>query len=491
MDSGSEQWTLHRALLVLQTPSAPFGDRLHALRCLSAFAQQGKAEGIDESTRSNINKIMFDSLLELVMSEDRTADLRTRQLIRTECFIMLANVLKSRTLFGDAYSQIQISEMFGRLNAEVDESISPIPASKVSGGGGGSSSPARAVPRAHSASRLEFPEGKGGGQFPEGKGGGGPDVRSEGAAVKLSQSAVFSLDSEAATGDEEFGRAERGGLSPSRHSMGTRHRSSRAHPHPRKQIVYETLQAKYQQTKVAHMRDIPGMKPRQGVIFGSAYDKEHFVPGSDPTNWTEQDRKLGFRKERMWFPFSVGINKSIVPLARESNAPHALEPQQIVKEYQQMRALMSYVGDMVLIPPEGAVPTLGKAHGRGTGPSPLEQGRYDRAVREAVQMWTPLLGAHLPPYAKKLLLAHADKSPPLGGSSSKKNRIGTGAVSLESPPKVVPSTSQRKMDSSQYDAPARAPAHAENSVLLTKSVLKQLRLMESKGSDRTKASIRG
>lgn len=294
----------------------------------------------------------------------------------------------------------------------------------------------------------------------------------------LSQStSVLSLDSSSAE--------TRSSLSPSRRGLGTRQRSNQ-----RKQraIVYNTLRSQYQKTKVAHMREKKGLKPRQGIIFGSAYDKEHFVPGGDPTNWSDQDRRLGYRKERMWFPLSVGINRSIIPPARESNDPHAIEPEQIVTEYLQMKALMSYVGDMVMVPHSGAAPTPGKPRQSGKGPSPLEQGRYDAAVREAVKMWTPLLGANLPPHARRLLMAHADAPPPVARAQPVKP-FGPPAPPRNET-KVIPSTAQRKMDSI-YDAPAHAPAKAENSVLMTKQILRQLHEMELSGNDHTRASIRG
>lgn len=470
MESDPGALTLPMALLVLQTPSAPLQDRLNALRFLAAFLRPGgdrtpSPPSMDETTRANINKILFDSLLEMVMGEDRSADLRKRQLIRTECFIMLANVLKSQTLFGDAYAKIQLSELFGKLGPMGESEHGVGMDSEEQPTSVESASPTRAVPRAHSTTSSEFLDPD------HGKGRGPP---------ALSQSAsVVSVDASV---------AER---SPTRQSMGTRQRgASRRQRH----VVMDALQAKYHKSKVAHMREKKGLKPRQGIIFGSSYDKEHFIPGADPSNWTEQDRRLGYRKERMWFPFSVGLNSSIIPAAREQNNPHAIEPEQIVQEYQQMKALMSYVGDLVMVPPGpgGAAPVPGQAREAGKSPSPLEKGRYDMAVREAVQMWTPILGANLPAHARRLLMPKADAAPPAPGTVSR-TKPGKPAGPTQPPkevPRITPSTAQRKM-ASMYDAPARAPHQAESSVLVTKRVLKELRAMEVAGNRQTKASIRG
>ena len=481
MEGQTSVHTLTDALLVLQIPSSPFEDRLNALRVLSALATSNESDAagrdesdaagrdeMDEATRSKVFKVMFDALLELVMSEDRTTDLRKRQLIRAECFIMLSNVLKSQTLFGDAYAKLQISELYAHLqgtqHASSDVALPPTDPNIST------ESPTRAVPRAQSASGSE------------------QAVMSSSLPAPVTRSAsVTSLDSEVADAMQRQPR-----------NMTTRQRTStRSH---RKPIMYETLQSKYQQTKVAHLREKKGLKPRQGVIFGSAYDQENFVPGADPKNWTDTDRRLGYRKERMWFPFSVGLNTSLLPPARQYNDPHGIMPDQIVKEYQQMKALMSYVGDMVMIPPEGAAPISGKPHGRGKEPAPTERGRYEQAMREAVQMWTPLVGANLPDHAKKLIMAQpiASRATPSDKKTEKapvkSRKTPVKPVGPPEPPKkeakVVPSTAPRKM-ASRYDMPANASAKVERSVLVTQKILKELHDMETSGSSRTKASIRG
>ena len=51
----------------------------------------------------------------MIISEDNTADLRRRQLIRTECFLILANLLGSNTLFGDAFKKIEEDNKYNEL----------------------------------------------------------------------------------------------------------------------------------------------------------------------------------------------------------------------------------------------------------------------------------------------------------------------------------------------------------------------------------------
>ena len=121
--------------------------------------------------------------------------------------------------------------------------------------------------------------------------------------------------------------------------------------------------------------------------------------------------------------------------------------------------------------------------------SPIDAGRYERAVREAVNMWTPLLGVHLPPHARKLLLSNSIDGN-ISGIKNANKLHSTNTSIMSSDTKIIPSTSQRKMNS-RFDSPAQAPTIVENSVLVTKKILKELNMMEKSGNDNVKASLRG
>ena len=50
----------------------------------------------------------------------------------------------------------------------------------------------------------------------------------------------------------------------------------------------------------------------------------------------------------MWFPLPMlGVNSALVPTDRPSITLQRIQSDRIVREYMQMRALSSYVGDMI------------------------------------------------------------------------------------------------------------------------------------------------
>ena len=92
------------------------------------------------------------------------------------------------------------------------------------------------------------------------------------------------------------------------------------------------------------------LKPRPNVLFGDKLGKDNFVPGADPTNFFEQDRKLGYQKSRTWFPAPALSTLGLLPPDRSALASTKKISivDQVVEEYCQMRALISYMGDLVL-----------------------------------------------------------------------------------------------------------------------------------------------
>ena len=90
-------------------------------------------------------------------------------------------------------------------------------------------------------------------------------------------------------------------------------------------------------------------KPRPSVLFAGNIQKDSFVPGVDPLNYIEQDRKLGYQKPRMWFPHNnLSLLHNMVPDDRSSTLKKNVSgSEQVIKKFLQMRALASYVGDLV------------------------------------------------------------------------------------------------------------------------------------------------
>ncbi len=166
-------------------------------------------------------------------------------------------------------------------------------------------------------------------------------------------------------------------------------------------------------------------QPRPSVLFGDRLEPNHLVPGADPYNYIEQDRKLGYQKPRMWFPApGISNDANMLPPDRQSSNNSATD--RVVQEYLQMRALASYVGDLVIpFEPPPLAPPLGKNRNsnlkqvHSMGDSGLSSSnssmvsmtssrlsgftdvtRFNAAMKEAAAIWSPLLGVHLPPWMK-------------------------------------------------------------------------------------------
>lgn len=100
------------AVVVLETPSSSIDERLNALRFIQQFVENGQ-EISSFTDKIKINQLVLDNVMLVLHREDLIVDLRRRQLIRAECFLMLARVLESKSLFGGTkveHSENSISE---------------------------------------------------------------------------------------------------------------------------------------------------------------------------------------------------------------------------------------------------------------------------------------------------------------------------------------------------------------------------------------------
>ena len=112
------------AVLVLQTPSAPLDDQIAALRFLQMYLKQDTT--LTDLKRRQINQLVLDNVMDLVMNEERSSDLRKRQLVRTECFLMLAKLLDSQTLFGNVKARVTAAEAEDNEQQPLDPPPGPI-----------------------------------------------------------------------------------------------------------------------------------------------------------------------------------------------------------------------------------------------------------------------------------------------------------------------------------------------------------------------------
>jgi hypothetical protein len=161
------------------------------------------------------------------------------------------------------------------------------------------------------------------------------------------------------------------------------------------------------------------LKPRPSVIFEDKYEPNYFVPGANPYDFFEQDRKLGYQKSRMWFPAAkADVAASLIPFER-SAIPKKTLTERITHEFLQMRALVSYVGDNVIpfnaktnsSPNDGSSSVASvssmKSNASSTSISAtvqsvkrlsgfMEPVSYDFTVEEALKVWNPLYGIQIP-----------------------------------------------------------------------------------------------
>lgn len=160
------------------------------------------------------------------------------------------------------------------------------------------------------------------------------------------------------------------------------------------------------------------LKPRPSVIFEDKYEPNYFVPGANPFDFFEQDRKLGYQKSRMWFPAAkADVAASLIPFER-SAMPKKTLAEKITQEFLQMRALVSYVGDNV-IPysskvnisknDASSVATVSSVKSNTSSLSInasvksvkrlsgfMEPANYEVTVEEALKIWNPLHGIQVP-----------------------------------------------------------------------------------------------
>ena len=564
---------LSQAVAALQLPSASLDQKIVALRYLKFHVSTTPT--LDERTRSNINQLVLDHVLSVVLSEDRTVDLRRRQLLRTECFLMLASLLNSRTLFrgideklvalaaaqqeqqrapaqsssssssspnssstqpSGEYKQTTVPGDDGSVDYDNDgafletfksdfgfpQAARPKPSTQPPPGwvrslhnkdngnygkvnssssssndnisspqaqGPGSPSRVTAYPSPSPVSRRPPPhpaEAMGVHPYPHpshshspspGRGGKqlSPTHSHDDIDVSLmSASAASSWDE-----DRALPRRPQGALQGSKSTTDVVQELALIRP----------LIAKPPRYLLRDKR----LRPRPSVFFDGEYEPDGFVPGVDPTNWQEQDRRLGYQKPRMWFPVAgVGVGRKMVPLERGQGAG-GFKPDRVVQEYMQMKALLSYVGDLVM-PFQGKALTRTAAGAAvvardGAAARPLarltgvvDAGTYESAMAEAVQVWTPLVGAHLPAWAKN----PADTYGAQQSSSDDASLESLGNQSLSSS-----SLSSAYSSSTQTDFRSKRPRDAlQRAVLVSQEALRRLLKKEIAGSQRTAGTLR-
>ena len=99
-NQGSEMPKLQNftdAIITLQTPSSAYHHTMSALRFLQSC--DGDEKSLGNKNYRRINQLIMDNILQIITNEDSSLDPRKHQVVRTECFLMLSNILESKINF--------------------------------------------------------------------------------------------------------------------------------------------------------------------------------------------------------------------------------------------------------------------------------------------------------------------------------------------------------------------------------------------------------
>lgn len=377
MDSG-DAYSVPAMAYILQSRTSTVAERITALRTLKQHLEENHA--IDAYNKKRIKQLILDNVLNMILSEEKVTNIVKRQMVRTELFLILAKLLDSNVLFGSiisaqssnsdglASSSVMSMESVHEYNSEFDSVNRPPP-------------PHRRVspPKSANQQTLTVYTGVGRQQESNGNGPGARLMQPPGGWVKKnnsknSQASMLSSSLNGSSGNprspsklqhssstsglpavtylDSFYAQDRvsSPTSTSRNRSRTSSRSAAVDLTLLKPLLHKQARAERKSVRTAQgmkMNSSKTWKPRPSVLH-SELVADSFVPGADPMNYFEQDRKLGYQKPRMWFPGGFLSNQAnLVPEQRKAALKVESASEQVVREYLQMKSLASYVGDLV------------------------------------------------------------------------------------------------------------------------------------------------
>jgi hypothetical protein len=326
------------AVLILQSTNERIETRINALRHLKHYVETNPV--IDVYNRRRINQLIIDNVMKVILDSSNEVDSFKRQLIRVELFVLLSQILRSNSLFGAELTESVAKELHnyqplafqsGSLFSSNDNSVH----SSVSD-------------NYYESERMQAFQSR-------------QTVRIN---KDLSKSVI---------------------LFPTKKRLKTAHEPGEQTQYFSKSLKNKENEFSLIKTSLSEKRPKielnTRLKPRPSVLFDDKLHTDNFVPGADPKNFLEQDRKLGYQKPRMWFPIPQ------LDLASSLMQPksHKSEANQIVEEYMKMKSIATYVGDLIV--PPGSVSHSKKAV--------VDSKRYSSALTEAMMMWTPILNTRV------------------------------------------------------------------------------------------------
>ena len=363
----SEEYSVPAMAYILQSRTSTVGERIAALRSLKQHLEEDKS--IDAYSKKRIKQLILDNVLHLILSEEKVTNIVKRQLVRTELFLILAKLLDSNALFGSVlnHDANSVSSSHAESVHEYDSGIDSInsrfrpPPPKTPGGSSRirpgldrriNNPPGGWVHQSSQVSQLT--------QFSSSQGHASPQHHGHHRQGNISPLRHSSSTGKLEVGfpDSPYGSNDQ--LSTSVFSRGESRGRSRTSGRvgPDVSLLKPLLQKQARSNQKVSFTSSKAFsskmwKPRPSVLHDEL-EADSFVPGVDPSNYFEQDRKLGYQKPRMWFPGSIStsVQSEMIPYVRSDPKVAAanarrLASEQVVQEFLQMRSLASYVGDLV------------------------------------------------------------------------------------------------------------------------------------------------
>ena len=365
-----EKFTLSTAIVCLQSKAASFELRLNSLRFIQSYLLDS-SNVVDVSTRSRINHLIMDNVVMMVLGEDRTIDIRKRQLIRTECFLILSSLLSSDALFGTAIRSLEnAQDNYGEENSSffiTGQSQELIP----------------------STISLTSPKKKAELIAPTNNN----DKNTNNKLMKRNSYSANGARLLSKTAVPLTSRSIPKSTCTTSSSTTIRHSKREKETLLGKSLDFPILKSVIEKSPHRAVARKKYLRPRLSVIYGPEYEAETLAPGVEPTDWQMQDKKLGYQKYRTWFPivppaFAPGLLPRERPTITQSFGPNT-----VLEEYLQMKAMLTYVGDLVMPKRQHK---LAIGFPKKDEAQYVENKKYNEAVQEAVRIWTPLVGVHLP-----------------------------------------------------------------------------------------------
>lgn len=98
-------FSLNKITYLLQNPTTALEDKIRCLRYIKEAVKKDTIN-LDVYHRQGLNQLILDNALKIILNDDRSVGGQKRQLVRTELFIILADMLGSDCLFGGIRDQI-------------------------------------------------------------------------------------------------------------------------------------------------------------------------------------------------------------------------------------------------------------------------------------------------------------------------------------------------------------------------------------------------